>query len=356
MEARLTPLRQSPAQKKFDAFLITNPVSRRYLSGFDGTSGALLIGGEEAFLLTDFRYTEQAAAQAPQFAVRNRLDDLHKSLAELIEEAGWSRIGFESKHIDYATYREMKEKLPAKLIACKDVVEKQRMIKSPAELDILRRGAELLDRGFNYICDTIRPGMSEAELALDLEFYLRREGAQGASFRYIVASGKRGAMPHGVASDKILEEGDPVTIDFGAVYEGYATDMTRTICLGRADERLREIYAVVGRAQEKGVAAVCPGQRGSEVDAVARRIIEEAGYGEHFGHGLGHGIGLETHELPVLNKLSATVLKPGMVVTVEPGIYIPGWGGVRIEDMVVVTAGGVERLTHSPRQLLEIQR
>lgn len=354
MVKRLKNIQQQLKRKKIDALIITNPFNRRYLSGFDGSAGLLLIGLDKALLVTDFRYVEQASEQAALFTIKRWQDDLIQSLVPLIKEAGWKKIGFESKHVVHQLYTEMNEKLPVELIALEETAEKQRMIKSDAELAILRRGAKILDQAFGYICSWVRPGMTEREVALELEIYLLRQGAEEASFRFIVASGKRGAMPHGIASEKKLARGELVTIDFGAVFEGYATDMTRTVALKTADERESKIYDIVKEAQQKAVLAVKPGLKGKDVDAVARGIIEQAGYGEYFGHGLGHGVGLETHEQPVLNPRSAIVLRAGMVVTVEPGIYIPGWGGVRIEDMVAVTKEGMDMLTKSPRELIII--
>ena len=354
MIERLKKIQQLLKQNNIDAVIINNPVNCRYLSGFDGTSGVLLIGLDHAFLVTDFRYIEQATAQTQHFTVQRWQDDLYKSLVPLIEEAGWSKLGFESKHVTYATFIEMKEKLPVELIPLEETTEQQRIIKSDDELAVLRRGAKILDLAFNHIRSLIRPGMTEQETALELEIYLLRQGAEDSAFRFIVASGKRGAMPHGIASAKKLVKGELVTLDFGAVFEGYATDMTRTVVLGNASQRQLEIYDIVKKAQQKAAAAVKPGLKGSEVDAVARGVIDQAGYSQYFGHGLGHGVGLETHEPPTLNPRSNTVLAAGMVVTVEPGIYIPEWGGVRIEDMVSVTEDGVEMLTNSTRDLIVV--
>jgi len=352
MAERLKKIRQMIKKKSIDAVLITSQLNRRYLSGFDGTAGVLLIDQNKALLMTDFRYIEQAARQAEQFEVMRFKDDLIKALVPLIRSAGWEKLGFEAKQVVCSFYRDMKKKLPVELIPLDESAEKQRMIKDDTELDILSRGAEILDGAFNYICSLIKPGMTEKEVALELEVYLLKQGAEEKSFSFIVASGKRGAMPHGVASQKKLVNGELITIDFGAVFEGYATDMTRTVALGNVSLHESKIYDIVKEAQHEGALAVKPGLRGKEVDAVARGIIDRAGYRDYFGHGLGHGVGLETHEEPVLNPRSSTVLKPGMVVTVEPGIYIPEWGGVRIEDMVVVTTDGMEPLTKSSRELI----
>lgn len=353
-EDRLSGVRALLPEMDVDALLVTSPDNRFYLSGFTGTAGTLLIGQKDAFLLTDFRYTGQAELQAPLYSVRRYKDDYHQVLAELIKEAGWSKIGYECKNMSCFDYSRLDEKISVQFIPLEETAEKLRMIKNCEEQDTMRRGAEKLDLAFSWLLEVIRPGMSERELAVELEIFLLRQGSQRPSFNYIVASGERGAMPHGVASEKLLCEGELVTIDFGAVFNSYATDMTRTVALHKIDQRQKEIYDIVYRAQCETVAAVKPGLTGKELDSVARDIITEAGYGEQFGHGLGHSIGLETHESPALSPKNNTTLQPGMVVTVEPGIYISGWGGVRIEDMVLVTESGAVRLTQSPRELVII--
>jgi len=351
---RLENIRQLLKQHSIDAMVISSPINRRYVSGFTGSAGALLISPDRAFIVTDFRYIDQAASQAPNFEVKRWKDNFYQCLSELVKESGWGNIGFESEQVVYSAYSEMKEKIPASLVPLKEAVLKQRMVKDHREIDILSSGAKILDRAFTYIQSVVRPGMTEKELALELEIYLLKQGAEETSFRFIVASGHRGSMPHGTATDKVINEGEMVTLDFGGIFEGYATDMTRTFVLGKSDQHQLEIYDIVYNAQQKACAALRPGLQGCEVDAVARDLISAAGYGSHFGHGLGHGLGLETHEQPVLNHLSKTVLEPGMVVTIEPGIYLPGWGGVRIEDMLLVTENGSETLTNSPRELIVI--
>ncbi len=351
---RLKKLRTFLSQNNVDAFLITNPYNRRYLSGFDGTSGALLIGEKHAYLVTDFRYTEQAEAQAPGFTVHSWREDLFTEIVPLVKDAGWEKLGFEAKHVVCHNYREMEQKLPVQLVPFEDAVEKMRMVKSNEELELLKNGARFVDSAFEYICRRIKRGVAEKEIALELEIYLKRVGAEEPSFRFIVASGSRGAMPHGTASDKEIQEGELITIDFGGIFNGYATDMTRTVALGEPGEQKREIYELVRKAQQEARDAIRAGLKGYEADAVARDIFERAGYEQYFGHGLGHGVGLETHELPVLNRRSKTVLEPGMVVTIEPGLYIPRSMGVRIEDMVCITDKGAEVLTESPRDLIVI--
>ena len=354
MQERLERLQERLRERSLESILITHPANRQYISGFDGSSGVLLAGCEGAYLVTDFRYEAQAGEQAPYCRVRRWQEDLPKSLAPILAETGWRRLGFEQKHLTYALYRELSAGLAVEPVPVDDLVEELRMVKDETEAALLRRGAACLDRGFAHILSYIKPGLSEQAVSLELEFYLRRLGAEGTSFRFIVASGERGAMPHGVASPKELAPGDLVTMDFGAVFDAYATDMTRTVCLGEPDRRQREVYEVVRQAQQAAAAGIRPGLTGKEADALARDMIAAAGFGEYFGHGLGHGVGLETHEQPVLSPRGEVILSPGMVVTVEPGIYIPGWGGVRIEDMVLVTATGAEILTRATRELIII--
>ncbi len=351
---RLAAVRSLVKAAEVDAFMVTHPVNRRYLSGFDGSSGLLLISSSQACLVTDFRYLEQAEEQAEEFSVIRRHDELYSGLAEIIEHNGWRKIGFEAKHLTYDSYIELAGKLKIQWIPLTDIVEKLRLIKSSAELIVMNRGAAILDQAFSYLLTLIRPGMSERQLALELEIFLLRAGAEERSFRFIVASGPRGALPHGVASEKLMSVGDLVTIDFGAVFAGYATDMTRTVCLGNPSRLQRRIYDLVKEAQAGAVAAVGPLKNTTAIDAVARDIIDKAGYGKYFGHGLGHGIGLETHEAPILNRRSETGLEAGMVMTIEPGVYLPGQGGVRIEDMVYVTECGAEVMTTSTRELITI--
>ncbi len=351
---RLEAVRKIISEAEVDALLVTHPVNRRYLSGFDGSSGLLLISESQAYLVTDFRYLEQAEKQAEAFTIIRRHDELYPGLSEIISQNGWLTIGFEAKELTYDSYREMEEKLNNRWVPLTDTVEKLRMVKNDAELAVMSKGAAQLDQAFSYLLTQIKPGMSERQLALELEIYLLRAGAEERSFKFIVASGPRGALPHGAASEKIMQAGELVTIDFGAVFAGYATDMTRTVCLGQPDQLQLKIYELVKKAQAAAATAVSPQKNSKEIDSVARDIIEKAGYGEYFGHGLGHGIGLETHEAPTLSQRSETVLEPGMVMTIEPGVYLPGQGGVRIEDMVYVTETGVHSMTTSRRELIII--
>ncbi|MCL4516355.1 MAG: aminopeptidase P family protein [Firmicutes bacterium] len=352
MAAHLEKIRDYLKFSGLDALIITKPQNSRYLSGFAG-EGLLLITSEKALLLTDFRYIQQAGQQAPEYqVVRTGTPPVDTLVIEIVK-AGVKKVGFESEHVTVKELSSWREKTAGVSLEPREgVVEKIRMVKGQEEQNTLRRAVEIADQAFKQILKKIIPGVTEREIALELEFIMKRAGAEKLGFDTILASGPRGALPHGVASDRVIAAGDLVTMDFGCFYKGYTSDMTRTVAVGQAADKQKEIYSIVLEAQLAGLGAVRAGMRGSEVDAVARRVIADAGYGEYFGHGLGHGVGLEIHEAPRLAPSDDTLLAPGMVVTVEPGIYIPDWGGVRIEDMVVVTDDGCEVLTGSTKELI----
>ncbi|WP_018132448.1 M24 family metallopeptidase [Effusibacillus pohliae] len=352
MQKRLARLRQQLADQPFDGLLVVKPENRRYISGFTGTAGCLLVTAEDAVLITDFRYTEQAQEQAPDFHVVQHGTSAPETIRSELIRLGIKRLGFEKDYLTYGLYSTYLEKFaPVELVPAEGIVEKLRAVKDEEEIAILRQAAKLADDAFSHILGYLKPGVSERDVALELEFFMRRQGAASSSFDIIVASGVRSSLPHGVASGKLLEKGDFVTLDFGALYQGYCSDITRTVVLGEATEKQREIYEIVLEAQLHALQHIKPGMTGQEADALARDIIREKGYGDHFGHSLGHGLGLYIHEEPRLSAVSNDVLQPGMVVTVEPGIYIPGFGGVRIEDDVLLTDSGIERLTGSSKDL-----
>lgn len=353
---RLAKLRRRLAEENLEALLVASHPNRAYLSGYTGDSGTLVITAGASLLLTDSRYTEQAEAQASGFTVVREGNDRLATLVETLQRLKPARTGFESRAVSFAAAQEWEGELAGvtALVPTAGLIEELRQVKDEGELALLRQAAALADAGFARLLGTVRAGLTEREVALELEFFLRRQGAEAAGFEFIVASGPRGSLPHGAASGKVIQDGELVTFDFGCFVGGYTSDLTRTVAVGSAPERLREVYEVVRRAQEAGVQAVRPGRTGAEVDGVARAIIAGAGYGEAFGHGLGHGVGREVHESPRLRLNGTEVLRPGMVVTVEPGVYLPGVGGVRIEDMVLVTETGGERLTHSRRDLVTL--
>ncbi len=353
MKERLEGLRKYLNENKIDACIIYKPQNRRYLSGFTGSAGYVVLTEEKNLFITDFRYVEQASVQCIDFEIVKHTDN--RTLYDILNELGIKSLGFEEGDVTYSQYKDFIDNLnDIELIELKGVVNKLRMIKSETEIENIRRAAEIADKAFEYICTIIKPGISEREVSLELEFFMKKNGASGNSFESIVASGKRSSLPHGVATDKIIEDGDFVTLDFGCIYNGYCSDMTRTVVIGKASPKQEEIYNIVLRAQEEALKFIKPGMKGFEVDKIARDIIKESGYGDYFGHGLGHAVGMEVHESPRLSPLGKEELKPNMVVTDEPGIYLPDFGGVRIEDLVVVKENGCEILSKSPKTLIEL--
>ncbi len=354
MDRRIRKLREFMSEHGLQGMLISKPENRRYFSGFSGSTGILFISDTESKLLTDFRYVEQAAIQAKQYEILRYRTNPYELIAELGNRFDIRIIGFESDFVTYDVHSKMSEDMPNfHLLPVQ--IDALRMVKDLDEVASIKKAVEIADSAFLHILSFIKPGISEEAVALELEYQMKKLGAEKLAFDTIVASGKRGALPHGRATQKILEPGDLVTMDFGAVYAGYHSDITRTICIGTASERQREIYEVVLAAQLAGVQAVYPGKTGQEIDAVARKIIVDAGFGDYFGHGLGHSLGLAIHEDPRLSPANAqNVLMENMVVTVEPGIYLPDWGGIRIEDTVLVSTDGCQILTASSKHLIEI--
>lgn len=337
-----------------DALLVLKPENRAYVSGFTGSAGYLLVNRKESALLTDFRYTEQARAQCPGTEIVDYAPDLHDSLNERLAAMGVEKLGFESDFVPHATWQTLSEKLKVELVPQSGLVEKLRMVKDEGELSDMAEAARIAEAGLTEILPLIKPGVTEEFVAIELEIAMRRLGSQGLPFSIIAASGPRASLPHGRASARKILPGDFLTLDFGAIYNGYCSDMTRTFVVGKADDRQRRVYDVVLKAQLAALAAVKPGMIGRDVDKVARDVITEAGFGERFGHGLGHGVGRLVHEGPSAGSKSEDTLAPGHVITVEPGIYIPEWGGVRIEDMVVVTAEGYRNFNQFTKELVEL--
>ncbi|OZM57639.1 Xaa-Pro dipeptidase [Lottiidibacillus patelloidae] len=349
---KLERIRDKFKEYGIDGLLITSGYNRRYATGFTGTAGVVLISEKEAKFITDFRYIDQAKEQATEFEIVQHTGPIIDEVGKEAAAMGITKLGFEQDHMTFSVYRAYEKAINGTLIPISQLVEKLRMIKDADELKTLQEATEIADAAFDHILTYIKPGISELDVSNELEFFMRKQGAISSSFDIIVASGYRSALPHGVASDKIIETGEFVTLDFGAYYKGYCSDITRTISVGEPGEELRKIYDVVLQAQLKGMAGIKPGITGIQADALTRDHIKAAGYGEYFGHSTGHGIGLEVHEGPGLSFKSETVLQPGMVVTVEPGIYISGLGGVRIEDDTVVTETGNKSLSHSTKELI----
>lgn len=349
---KLAKLRTALEEKGIDALLITNGYNRRYMTGFTGTAGVAIVSKSDAVFITDFRYTEQAASQITDFRIVKHEKTLIEEVATQVAQMGIQTLGFEKEDLTYSSFELYKQAIKADLVPVAGFVEKIRLIKTDEEISIIKAACRIADEAYEHIVTYIKPGMTELEVSNELEFFMRKRGATSSSFDTIVASGVRSALPHGVASDKVIEVGDFVTLDFGAVYNGYISDTTRTVAVGEPSEQLKEIYQVVLDSQLLALEKVKPGMTGKEADAIARDYIASKGYGEAFGHSLGHGIGLEVHEGPGLSFRSDIVLEPGMVITIEPGIYLPNIGGVRIEDDALVTENGLEKLTHSTKELL----
>ncbi|MDP3058460.1 MAG: aminopeptidase P family protein [bacterium] len=351
MNVRLADFRGLlPAE--LDAMLIVKPENRAYLSGFTGSAGHLLIGRDVAILFTDFRYIEQAKMEAPHFQVIDTSLAIYKTIETIAEQFAMRKVGFEGDYVTVSTLHLMQEALTLELVNTSGLTEKLRMIKNQIELDAMQTATDIAESALQEILPLIKPGMSEMEVAMELEFAMRRKGSEGLPFPIIAASGVRASLPHGRASHKIIEKGDFLTLDFGALKNGYCADMTRTFVIGRASPEQEKIYNIVLRAQVAALVALKIGLVGKDVDKVARDIIAEEGYGEQFGHGLGHGVGRLVHEGPSAGSKSEDVLQAGMVITVEPGIYILEWGGVRIEDMVCITAEGYHNFNKFSKELL----
>lgn len=350
---RVARLRALLSQTNGDAILVTNPVNRRYLTGFTGSAGVVLVSQSRAALLTDFRYREQAPQQAAGFEVIEHGQSQNATVAEVLKQWGVKTLLFEEANVTFASYKALEKAFESvRLEPAGGLVEQLRMIKDEGEIAIMQEAADLADRAFSHILGFLKPGLRETDVALELEVFMRAHGATSSSFDTIVASGERSALPHGVASDRVIGNDEFVKLDFGAYYKGYCSDITRTVVVGTPTDKHREIYGIVLEAQLYALANLAPGMTGKEGDALTRDIITRYGYGDCFGHGTGHGLGMDIHEAPRLSVTGDTVLTPGMTVTVEPGIYLPGFGGVRIEDDVVMTETGIHILTRSPKDLI----
>ena len=337
-----------------DGFLVHNRANIRYLSGYKNDTGCLLLTKNARYLFTDFRFVFQAKQEAPDFEVVKVEGGYAPVIAEYVKKEGVQTLAFEMQEITHEHFLLFEKHIPAKLLPVKNELSKLRRIKTPEEIACLREAERIGDLAFQEILPSLVPGTTEIAIAAKLEYFMKMNGADGISFPAIVASGIHSSMPHAIPSEKKLEKGDFVTMDFGCTYHGYCSDMTRTVVIGKANEKQKEIYAIVLQAQLATLAKIKAGMTGKEADAIARDIIVQAGYGDCFGHSLGHSVGLEIHEMPSSSPKSADVLQAGMLMTVEPGIYVEGFGGVRIEDMVVITDDGCEKFKSSPKELMEI--
>lgn len=340
-----------------DAILVTDPYNMRYISGFRGGEGTLYISRFSEVLITDSRYTE-AAGQESDFTVEecNRNHKTSDIVTQYIEKEAVTSLGYEDESMICKTFFEFRKELPSvrDWIPLGNGLKKLRQIKTEDELCCLRQAEHIGDMAFGSILNFIKPGLTELDIRAELEYQMMRYGGEGTSFDTIVASGLHSSMPHAIPSEKKIELGDFITMDFGCRYHGYCSDMTRTIVVGKANDRQKEIYNLVLKANRVTESLLHAGMVCREVDKIARDIISDAGYGEYFGHGLGHSVGLEIHETPACNVRDTSILEPNMLMTVEPGIYVPRFGGVRIEDMVIIKKDGIENLAHSSKELIEL--
>jgi Xaa-Pro aminopeptidase len=358
------------ADVNIDGFLVGAPAedifhtiaaNRRYISGFSGSMGWALVTTDAAFIAVDFRYVEQAGRECPGFTVHQTVGGLEKWLPQLIGEAGLAgkRIGFEPAETTVAQYQAIKKGVEAmpeadrpKVLSAPPLVSNLRAIKEPGEIEKLQRAVDVGDAAFEYVAARIESGWTERQIAWEIEKHARENGADALSFPTIVAAGPHGSLPHAQPRDHAVQDGDPLVIDMGVIVDGYCSDLTRTIVVGEPDDQFRKIYDIVLAAQRTAEEIVKTGMSGEDAHMLAANVIEEAGYGDKFGHGLGHGVGMLVHEAPRLAKLSKDEMQDGMVATIEPGIYIPGWGGVRIEDMVVFENGKARVMSHASKLMV----
>ena len=344
-------------EAQLDALLVSNLINLRYLTGFTGTNGLALVGPGIRSFMTDFRYVERAAEEVADFdRVRAPQGELAEAVIALLPARRPLRLGFDDAHVTVKNHARLAERLPERveLVPAAGLVERLRAVKDPAELERIGEAAKLADAAFAAVVEQGIAGRTEREVALALEDHMRHGGAEEPSFPSIVATGAHGALPHAEPRREPIPPGTLVVVDWGAKVDGYCSDCTRTVATGALDVEADEVYALVKRAQQAALEAVRPGPEGREVDVIAREMIEEAGHGERFGHGLGHGVGLEVHEGPRLAKSGAEPLRAGNVVTVEPGVYVPGSFGVRIEDLVVVTEDGTRVLSSVTKELMTV--
>ncbi|MEN6461958.1 MAG: Xaa-Pro peptidase family protein [Syntrophomonas sp.] len=344
-------LRGVMQQKEVDAFLITKPENIRYLSGFTGgMDGRLVVTDNQQYLLTDSRYWEQASIESPQWELVKETTPGIDLLVDLVSK--YKKLALESQHMTIESFRQLEARFENQLYLLSDIIEGLRTVKDETELNLLRRAAEISDEVFEDICQYIKVGLTERQIANRVVYLLKQKGCQKESFDTIAVSGPNAALPHGQPGDRILIDGDMLTLDFGGFYQGYAGDMTRTVIIGNGSQYLKDNYMRLLEAQQLGVSNVRSGMAGQEVDKLVRECLQKHSLDIYFAHSTGHGVGLEIHENPRLSRSSKSILEENMVVTVEPGIYIPGWGGIRIEDTVIVKNGGCEVITHSDKGLI----
>ena len=349
---RLEGLRSRMSGAGVAALLVTDLKNVSYLTGFTGSSGFVLVTETASYFITDFRYKTQSAQEVQGYEVVIQKGRWTHDVSALVRDEGVGSLGFEGRSMTFDVHAALSEALSGVgLVPVKEAVEGLRLIKDADELKRIREAIRRAEQGFMENLPRVAPGIAEREVALGLDYNIMKQGALKPPFDTIVASGPRAALPHGIASDREMEEGDTVVIDFGGEADGYQCDLTRSGVLGEPDKKQSEVYDIVAEAQRRAIAAVKPGVPCRDVDAAARDYIKSKGYGDYFGHGLGHGVGLDVHEAPGISPMGEGAVAEGMVFTIEPGIYLPGWGGFRIEDMVLATAGGCEVITSLPRRI-----
>jgi len=342
-------------EKGLDAILVTDEKNQRYAAGFPFTDGSVLVSREKAWLFTDSRYIEAAEA-ATDDCVKVQMFDKSISQNELIrralKEAGVEKLGAEEEKLNYAGWSEFEKELSLSMLPAQSIFSELRAVKTAQEVESMIKAQRISEAALEEVLQIIKPGMTESEVAAELVYRMLRHGSEGNSFDPIVVTGSKTSLPHGVPGDKVIQAGDFVTMDFGSLKNGYCSDMTRTVAVGHASDEMKNVYDIVLRAQLAGIAAAKAGVTGAEIDGAARKVIDDAGYGEYFGHGFGHSLGLDIHEAPNANPRGTSPMPAGAVISAEPGIYLPGRFGVRIEDVVVIREGGCENITKAPKELI----
>lgn len=351
---RLNKIQAALAENNIESILVINPSNLRYVSNFTGTSGSAFITQDQGYFITDSRYTQQAEDEASDYVIIDCKGKMYETVADLAAREQVEDIGIEEDHMTISQWDQLSEETDCELIDSSGLVEMLREVKEDSEIELIQKAIHITEEAFLYILGCIRPGMTEIQVANELDFYMRKKGASGLSFDTIVASGHRSAMPHGVASEKVIEKNELITIDFGCYYKGYVSDMTRTFAIGQVDDELKRIYEIVKEAHLLVREAAGPHITGAQLDAVARDHISKSGYGPQFGHTTGHGIGLEIHEGPGVSQRNDEYFVPNNVITNEPGIYLNGLGGVRIENDLLITQSGCKDLMSEPIEFIEL--
>ncbi|PGU99307.1 M24 family metallopeptidase [Bacillus thuringiensis] len=354
MNVRITNIQKQLHNYGIDGLLITKKENRQYATNFTGSAGVVLIAAHKAIFITDFRYVDQAKTEIKAAEIIMHKGNLEEEVANQVSKLNIQKLGIEDNNMTLQQFKKLQKYIHTEMVPVCEIIEDIRLIKDTSEIETMKIAATIADEAFHHIVTFLKPGISETDVRDELEFFMRKKGATSSSFQIIVASGVRSSLPHGVASNKIIERGDIVTLDFGALYDGYCSDITRTVAIGEPSEEFQKIYNVVREALKHGTEAIKPGETAKSIDDITRNYITEHGYGQYFGHSTGHGLGLEIHEPLRLSQESKATLQEGMVVTVEPGIYIPNWGGCRIEDDIVITKDGYDVITKSNRELIII--